>query len=218
MRKLFHVLVVLLKRKLRQYYAYSFVYGAHCVILNCLKVAWFERKRVALTGFLVINEFCFTAVYWIIFVCEMQGDESYEVINQLFVMYHFWGRNSEMFTRFSNIFVILKRNEDSKCLRRANIRVRTSVSYRWYTFFDGRNRSSLSLFAQGFAHGFRRILCACVMALQAAEFWSRCGDGKEGQILTDGPNEEIEENGWCQSKLLNWYLFICCDTLGHDAT
>ena len=80
MHKLFHVLVPL-KRKLRQYYAYTFVHGAQCVIVNCLK--WYERKHVALTGFLVINEFSFTAVYWFIFVCEKQGGESYEVINLL---------------------------------------------------------------------------------------------------------------------------------------
>jgi hypothetical protein len=37
MRKLFHVLVPL-KQKLRQYYAYSFLYCAQCAIVNCLKV------------------------------------------------------------------------------------------------------------------------------------------------------------------------------------
>jgi len=45
-----------------------------------------------------------------------------------------------------------------------------------------RAKSIVSEFAQSFAHRFRRILCACVMALQAAEFWSRYGDAKEGQI------------------------------------
>lgn len=106
-----------------------FLRCAQCVIVNCLKVAWFEPKHVALAGFSVIKEFCFRAVYLFIFVYETQGDESYEVIKQLFVVNHFWGRNSEMFTRFTNIYVILKSSEYSKFLRRANIRVRTSVSY-----------------------------------------------------------------------------------------
>jgi hypothetical protein len=36
---------------------------------------------------------------------ETQGDESYKVIRQLFVVNHLWGKNSQIFTRFTDIYL-----------------------------------------------------------------------------------------------------------------